>query len=263
MPILAERIADHTRQRNRERWYQEANPPPKTLLDIKTAAEDGDASAQNGLAEVYVSEQDFGDAVKWYRKAAEQGRTNAQFALGQILLQGRKATATSADVPQDADEAVLWLGRAANQGDVQAQIEIGGCYQRGTGVEPNLIEAYKWFALAGCRSNAVARVALEHLQLQMNSQDIAAGQQAAKLFLPSTNGDLPEPSFLRQVRLNGISSSGQKPLAIVNNRTFGESEQGSIKLNGKTMQLRCVKIEATSVLVQVGPFRKQLRLADK
>ena len=262
VPLLTERFAGQARRTNRERWYQEANTPPPTLLEIKTAAEDGDAGAQYNLAQVYASEQDFANAINWYRKAAEQGCTNAQLALGETLLQGRKQTVTSADVPPDADEGVLWLGRAANQGGVQAQIQLGGCYQRGTGVEPNLIEAYKWFALAARQSNAVARVGLEHLQLQMSRPDIAAGQHAAQLFLPNKNEDLPQPAYLGQVRLNGVSLSGNKPLAIVNNRTLGESEQTSIKLNGKTMQIRCLKIAATSVLVQVGPFRKQLRLAD-
>jgi len=262
VPFLAQRMADQTRQRNRERWYHASHQPPPTLLQIKTAAEDGQVAAQMTLAEVYVSEQDFAHAVTWYRKAAEQGWTNAQVALGQMLLQGRNETPTSTAIPRDADEALLWLGRAANQGNVPAQLELGGCYVRGTGVEPNLIEAYKWFALADPRSNAVAQVALEHLQLQMSRGDTAAGQQAATAFVPSKNADLPEHSYLAQLRLKGISPSAKKPLAIVNNRTLGESEEAFITLYGKTVKIRCLKIEAASVLVQVGPFRKQLRLSN-
>ena len=262
VPILGEHLADRARSANRQRWYREANPPPPTLLEIKTAAENGDAQAQQSLAEVYLTQLDYVHAMGWLKRAAEQGRSSAQLALAQILLEGRRCSPTSAAVPPDADEAVMWLGQAANQGNVQAWIKLGGCYQRGTGVEPNLTEAYKWFALARRQSNAVARVELECLQLQMSSEAIVAGQQAADHFIPSKDGSLPEPSYLSQLRVNGISMAGKKPLAIVNNRTLEESEQSSIKLNGRNLAIRCLKIEAASVLIQVGPFRKQLRLEE-
>jgi len=262
VPLLAASMAGHARLQNRERWYQDSHKPPPTLLEIKTAAENGDAQAQNTLAQVYASQQDFADAVNWYRKAAEQGSTNAQFALGEILLHGRNGTETSATISKDADEAVLWLGKAANQDDAAAQVELGGCYQRGAGVDENLVEAYKWFTLAARQSNTVARVALEHLTLQMKADEALEGEREAGLFVPSKNGELPEPAYLRQLRLKGISASGRKRLAIVNNRTLGESEEASIKLSSKTVEIRCLRIENSSVLVQVGPFRKQLMLAN-
>jgi len=89
VPLLAASMAGHARLQNRERWYQDSHKPPPTLLEIKTAAENGDAQAQNTLAQVYASQQDFADAVNWYRKAAEQGSTNAQFALGEGATQVR------------------------------------------------------------------------------------------------------------------------------------------------------------------------------
>jgi hypothetical protein len=253
---------EHTRRENRERWYHESHKPPPALLEIKTAAESGDPKAQITLAQVYASQQDFEKAGAWYRQAAEQGNIAAEFTLGEILLHGRSATQTSAALAPDPDEAVIWLGKAANQGDVAAQVELGGCYQRGSGVNADPIEAYKWFALAAGQSNTVARVELEHIVLRMTKEENEAGQRAAALFFPSQEGALPEPAYLSQLQLKGISQARGKRLAIVNNHTLAEFEHAFIKLNNKIVDVRCLRIETASVLIQVGPFRKQLSLAD-
>ena len=54
--------------------------------ETKAAAEQGDAVAQNNLGYMYdngygVPENDA-EAIKWYRKAADQGHANAQYNLG-------------------------------------------------------------------------------------------------------------------------------------------------------------------------------------
>ena len=53
--------------------------------------------------------QDYAEAVKWYRKAAEQGYADAQLSLGFMYVNGK-------GVPQDGAEAVRWIGKAASQG---------------------------------------------------------------------------------------------------------------------------------------------------
>jgi len=53
---------------------------------LRAKAEQGDASAQNSLGIRYDTgegvPQDYAEAVKWYRLAAEQGYAAAQFNLG-------------------------------------------------------------------------------------------------------------------------------------------------------------------------------------
>ena len=53
--------------------------------------------------------QDHAEAVRWYRKAAEQGDADAQCMLGVAYENGR-------GVKQDASEAVWWYRKAAEQG---------------------------------------------------------------------------------------------------------------------------------------------------
>jgi TPR repeat protein len=54
------------------------------------------------------------EALKWYRKAAEQGVPEAQIALGDFYAAGRV-------VAIDRDEARRWFEKAAGQGHEGAQ----------------------------------------------------------------------------------------------------------------------------------------------
>ena len=72
-----------------------------------------DAEAQNNLGYAYEKgegvEQDYAQAVFWYRKAAEQGYAMAQNNMGIMYDNGR-------GVDQDYDQAVNWYRKAAEQG---------------------------------------------------------------------------------------------------------------------------------------------------
>ena len=72
--------------------------------------------------------EDYAEAVKWYRKAAEQGQAEAQFTLGLFYYCGN-------GVKQDYTEAVKWYRKAAEQGDADAQCNLGYCYDCGHGVK--------------------------------------------------------------------------------------------------------------------------------
>jgi TPR repeat protein len=58
--------------------------------------------------------QDYAEAVRWSRKAAEQGEAGAQFNLGWMYTNGH-------GVPQDYVKAYMWLNLAAAQGNALAQ----------------------------------------------------------------------------------------------------------------------------------------------
>jgi TPR repeat protein len=69
----------------------------------------------------HVVPQNFEEAVKWYRLAAEQEVAPAQCNLGLCYQTGR-------GVPQNTAEAVKWFIRAARQGDKTAQHNLGVHY---------------------------------------------------------------------------------------------------------------------------------------
>ncbi len=65
----------------------------KQLADIRFKAEKGDAESQFDLGRAlyrgdYGVAEDYAEAVKWYRKAAEQNKAKAQFNLGLCYAKG-------------------------------------------------------------------------------------------------------------------------------------------------------------------------------
>ena len=85
--------------------------------------------------------QDYAEAVKWYRLAAEQGDANAQYNLGVMYHKGK-------GVPQDYAEAVKWYRLAAKQGVAEAQGNLGIMHREGKGVPQNNVMAHMWYNIA-------------------------------------------------------------------------------------------------------------------
>ena len=82
------------------------------------------------------------EAVKWFRKAAEQGDEVAQSQLGDMYIIGEGV------VPEDDEEAMKRLRKAAEQGDGWAREQLGDMYCNGEGVEKDEVEGYAWLLLA-------------------------------------------------------------------------------------------------------------------
>ncbi|MDA7658743.1 sel1 repeat family protein [Akkermansiaceae bacterium] len=120
----------------------------------RRAADQGNATAQYSLGRSYDYgegvEKDAEEAVKWYRKAAEQGNATAQSSLGWNYDNGE-------GVEKDAEEAVKWYRKAADQGDAPAQYNLGWSYDNGEGVEKDAEEAVKWYRKAADQGDAPAQ----------------------------------------------------------------------------------------------------------
>ena len=104
------------------------------------------AGAQHNLAFLYARggqglAQDYAEAAKWYRLAAEQGHAKAQFKLGVMYDNGQGVT-------QDDAEALQWYRKAAEQGYAKAQYNLGFMYGNGQGVPQDYAQAHMWFNLA-------------------------------------------------------------------------------------------------------------------
>ena len=120
----------------------------------RKAAEQGNASAQFSLGNCYAFGNGVGqngaEAVRWFRKAAEQGKASAQFNLGLCYFNGN-------GVEQNYSEAVRWYRKAAEQGDASAQLNLGACYFNGNGVEQDDAKAVRWYRKAAEQGEAIAQ----------------------------------------------------------------------------------------------------------
>jgi len=157
----------------------------KMLKDQNNAKDSVSDSADSKLFEEQVKEfcikadqcykdKDYVGAVKWFRKAAEQGNAIAQCNLGLFYAHGQ-------GVKQDYAEAVKWFYKAAEQGNAIAQFSLGVCYVNGQGARQNYAEAVKWFRKAAEQGNAIAQcnLGLSYANGQGVKQDYA---EAAKWF---------------------------------------------------------------------------------
>lgn len=123
----------------------------------RIAAEQGDARAQLKLGFMFTNgqgvAQDPAEAARWYRLAAEQGNADAQFNLGLGYSGGE-------GVAQDYVEAARWYRLAAEQRHAYAEYNLGCLFKNGQGVAQDDGEAVRWFRLAAEQGLAIAQLLL-------------------------------------------------------------------------------------------------------
>jgi TPR repeat protein len=146
---------------------------------FRKAAEQNDPQAQHNLGYCYAHglgvTQDFVEAVKCFRKAAEQNDAQAQCSLGTRYGKGQ-------GVAKDEVEAVRWFRRAAEQNLAEAQYNLGARYAMGLGVTLDYAEAYKWLLLSGAQGDQVAKRDTARVEHQLTRQQLAEAQRRANDF---------------------------------------------------------------------------------
>ena len=95
-------------------------------------------------------QQNYHDAVYWFRKAAEQGYADAQRGLGVCYYNGE-------GVARDYLQAAYWFLKAAEQGDATAQCNLVVCYYNGYGVAQDYLQAVYWYRKAAEQGYAQAQ----------------------------------------------------------------------------------------------------------
>lgn len=130
-------------------------------------AKGGDGMAQLNLGLAYANAlgglpTDDDQAAYWFRKAAEQGYPEAQYALGNLYAEGR-------GVPQDDTEAVRWFREAAEQGHAAAQVSLGLRHFYGAGVPKNEMEAYFWLNLGTSALDDIARSVRDKVEAKLTA----------------------------------------------------------------------------------------------
>jgi TPR repeat protein len=145
-----------------------APPGPETViqkLDVPP-----DTQAQLTLAYLYYgghqAPQDYREAAKWFRLAAERGNPAAQFYLGLMHAKGQ-------GVPQDRVEAANWYRRAADGGNPEAQYNLGLAYANGEGVPQDNVSAHMCFNLA---SNGFAASDSDKRSSAIRNRDVVAAK---------------------------------------------------------------------------------------
>lgn len=135
------------------------------------AAEMGYVQSMFNLAVFYEAgwhvEKSEADAVRWLRKAAEQGHTYSEEKLGNYLYYG------AAGVPSDKDAAVRYWLSAAQKGNKRAQYEYGQMLLNKEGAtDDERTEGEAWLRKAALRNHGGAFFRLFEYGME---KDIATG----------------------------------------------------------------------------------------
>jgi hypothetical protein len=96
------------------------------------------------------------EAVKWLRKAAEQGHPGAQATLGYMYERGY-------GIKADPAEAAKWYRKAADQNHDDGLFNLGRAYEHGIGVSTDLSQARAYYTRAVAAGSTAARDALAQL----------------------------------------------------------------------------------------------------
>ena len=109
------------------------------------SAQGGDANAQHNVGNFYAVgigvDQDYKEALKWWRRAADQCIVEAQYAIGCLYSNGW-------GVARDQHQAATYYRKAAEHGHPSAQNNLGWLYMNGEGVPNDPYEACLWFERA-------------------------------------------------------------------------------------------------------------------
>ena len=147
---------------------QQSDADRNLFEDTKLKAEKGNAQSQRELGRIYEAglhgvTRDMTEAVKWFRKAAEQNDPEAQYNLGFCYADNVAVSLINFVVPntsgkgvvKDKVETVKWFRKAAEQNYAKAQFILGVCYEDGEGVAKDYAEAVKWYHRAAEQNYAL------------------------------------------------------------------------------------------------------------
>ena len=107
-------------------------------------------------------------AIKWWSLAAEKGHPWAQHNLGDIYFHQKKYKKAHH----------LWE-KAAVQGDEMSQNSLASLYDKGLGVEKDVVKAYAWWHIAALGGVELAEDRRDLLLDEMTSEQTAQAKKLA------------------------------------------------------------------------------------
>jgi hypothetical protein len=130
---------------------------------FRKSAEQGDPYGQANLGFMYETgrgglKKDDAEAFSWFLKSAQQGHPLGQVYFGQMHENGLGGA------QKDEAQAVKWYQRSADQGDSSGQAFLASMYEEGRGgLRKDRTEAIRLYRLAAVQGQAFAQDALKRL----------------------------------------------------------------------------------------------------
>lgn len=191
--------------------------PPAAVgpLSLRLAAANGDPSAEFEVAvrldEGRGVQRNLKEAVVWYQRSASRGFAPAQYRLGTLYERGlgvpadrgramawyrsaaekgnlkamhNFAVLSASSDSADYRSAAHWFTQAAERGLVDSQYNLAVLYETGRGVDRDLKQAYKWFALAARGGDKEAMRRRDRVKWMLNANELKAAEELVRSWQP-------------------------------------------------------------------------------
>ncbi|MBB4123152.1 peptidoglycan-binding protein [Martelella radicis] len=151
--------------------------PAEAAVWFDEAAERGSAPAAFQLGSLYEKgigvDRDPARAITLYRTAARAGNVSAMHNLAVMLANG------AGSGKPDFAEAAKWFGEAAEHGVADSQFNLAILHARGAGVDADLAQSYKWFAIAAVNGDTEAAKRRNEVAEALSEADLNRGRKLA------------------------------------------------------------------------------------
>lgn len=108
--------------------------------------------------DAFRTDENYGEAMACYLKAADMGNSESQYQLGMMYLAGQGVSA-------DNNEAAKWFKMSADSGNAEAQYMFGLFYTLGIGVKEDVSMAAEYYRMSAEQGNAEAQCQLGNVYL--------------------------------------------------------------------------------------------------
>ena len=275
--------------------------PAKQFMNTNIQlARKGNVKAQYNLGKAYQDGKKTKINLKksyyWYKKAAKQDHTDAQYRLGLIYLGGNKAA------QKDLEQAKFWLTKAADKnhkksnrklnelttiaqneqreiqlndiindatlGDAQQQFDLGMRYLLGYQIEIDKQQAFHWINKAASQNHPLAQYQLanQYMTGSFLNQDIPLSihlfSEAAKQNVEKAKFALTyfkENGFEMFVKAENGDKEAQYQLALtyLENKLQSEKEKGVKWLQTAALQSHPIALLELGKMYQTGFILKK------
>ncbi len=207
----------------------------------RQAADMGHSSAKVNLGYAYENghgvKRDYYESVRYYREAAEEGETQGMTNLGYMYEQGF-------GLERSLTQAVYWYRKAAEAGNNNGMTNLGYMLEMGRGTKKNFNEAFRWYKKAADTGLARAQNNLAYMYL--NGRGVKKNYNTAySLYKKSADQNFANAMYMigymhelgRGVKRNGRAAAPWVMKALKARHQFSVKEMTS-NANGWSLGFR-------------------------
>jgi len=214
--------------------YSDGNSVKRNMTEsakwFERSADSGFAPAQYSLGSLFEKgigvERDLVKATGWYEKAAVQGNARAMHNLAVIYAMGNPPA-----MQPNMDTAVEWFKKAAQFGVKDSQFNLGILYGQGMGVPQNLVDSYKWFALAAKTGDSDANKKRDEVASAMDPDDLDYARKEVNDWAPSKLNEAVNRVAVPE-EWQGRAISGRSAQSIAPQNASVKRAQGMLNQRG-------------------------------